>query len=122
VFFYGPNLTLEFGDKLAINMQYAIRTDSKVYFGGEVSMVMEDVATQGGFAEIIYSPKGDMSDWYLTVLGNWVDSDVSELNYSSVALHAGYLITRNVRLVGEYTYQFSESHYSKASLGFVAAF
>jgi hypothetical protein len=63
-----------------------------------------------------------MSNWYLTVLGNWVDSDLDELDYSSATLHAGYLLRRNIRLVGEYTRQFSNEEYGMASLGFVAAF
>ena len=89
---------------------------------GEIPEVREDVLTHGGFAEFIFSPKGDMSNWYLTLLGNWVDSDMDELDYSSATLHAGYLLRRNVRLVGEYTYQFSNEEYGRASLGIVAAF
>ena len=50
---------------------------------GFTSASLEDVRTQGAFAEVIYSPKGDMSKWYLTGLINWVDSDYDELDYSS---------------------------------------
>ena len=57
----------------------------------------------GAFAEVIYAPKGDMSKWYLTGLYNWVDSDYNELDYSSATLHAGYLLRRNMRVVGEFT-------------------
>jgi hypothetical protein len=89
---------------------------------GKYRHVEKDVLTHGGFAEIIFSPKGDMSDWYLTLLGNWVDSGLDELDYSSVSFHAGYLVRRNIRLVGEYTRQFSNEAYGKASVGIVAAF
>jgi hypothetical protein len=81
-----------------------------------------DVKTQGGFAELIYSPKGDMSNWYLTGLFNWVDSDVDALDYTSATLHTGYLLRRNVRLVSEFTYQLSGTKYGKANIGFVSAF
>ena len=35
---------------------------------------LTDVNTQGGFVEVIYAPKGDMSKWYMTGLLNLVDS------------------------------------------------
>jgi hypothetical protein len=122
VVFWGPNLTFNLEEKLIMNVQYARRTDSEVLIAGEVPAYKENVLTHGGFAEIIFSPKGDMSKWYMTLLGNYVDSDMDELDYSSLCLHAGYLLRRNVRLVGEYTYQFSNVEYGRASLGFVAAF
>jgi len=123
VVMWGPNMTFNLDEKFILNVQYARRTDSDVYLmEGEIPEVREDVLTHGGFAEFIFSPKGDMSNWYLTLLGNWVDSDMDELDYSSATLHAGYLLRRNVRLVGEYTYQFSNEEYGRASLGIVAAF
>jgi len=103
-------------------VQYARRTDSEVYTGDEGALFMEDVLTHGGFAEFIFAPKGDMSNWYLTLLGNWIDSEMDELDYSSVSFSAGYLVRRNIRLVGEYTQQFANEDYGRASLGFVAAF
>jgi hypothetical protein len=63
-----------------------------------------------------------MSNWYLTLLGNWIDSEMDDLDYSSVSFSAGYLVRRNIRLVGEYTQQFANEEYGRASLGFVAAF
>ena len=122
MFFWGPNLTFNHDEKFIFNVQYARRTDSDVVIPDETRAVRGNVLTHGGFAEFIFAPKGDMSSWYLTLLGNWVDSDLDELDYSSVSLHAGYLIRRNVRLVAEYTRQFSNNAYGKASLGFVAAF
>jgi hypothetical protein len=122
VVFWGPNLTLNIDEKFILNLQYARRTDSDVYTGEEGALFMQDVLTHGGFAEIIFSPKGDMSDWYLTLLGNWVDSDMDELDYSSLSFSAGYLVRRNIRLVGEYTRQFANEEYGRASIGFVAAF
>ena len=123
VVYWGPNLTFNLDEKIVVNAQYARRTDSDVYLmDGEIPEVMEDVVTQGGFAEVIISPKGDMSNWYITLLGNWIESDVDELDYSSATFHIGYMLRRNVRLVGEYTQQFSNEDYGKASIGIVAAF
>jgi hypothetical protein len=82
----------------------------------------KNVKTQGGFAELIFSPKGDMSKWYLTGLFNWVDSDVDALDYTAATLHAGYLLRRNVKLVSEFTYKLSGTKYAKVNVGFVSAF
>ncbi len=118
---YGPDLALDIDGKLLLNVQYLWRTDSDVSDAdGEV--MLTDVKTQGGFAELIYAPKGDMSKWYFTGLFNWVDSDLDQLDYSSGTLHAGYLLRRNVRLVAEYTRIFSGDPYGKLSAGFVSAF
>ncbi|MCU0459374.1 MAG: hypothetical protein MUE37_09845 [Bacteroidales bacterium] len=118
---YGPDLVLDFNEKLIIGLQYLWRTDSDVYFNWEEPMI-EDVKTHGGFAEVIFSPRGDMSNWYLTGLLNWVESDLDFLDYRSATLHAGYLIRRNVRLVTEFTQVFGSQSYGKWSAGFVSAF
>ncbi len=122
VVFWGPNLSFNLDEKFILNVQYARRTDSDVIMNGESRQLHENILTHGGFAEMIFSPKGDMSNWYLTLLGNWVDSDLDYLDYSSVSFSAGYLIRRNIRLVGEYAHQFANDDYDKFSLGFVAAF
>lgn len=117
----GPDISVDFGEKLIINMQYVRRTDSKVFseFG---AIGYNDILTEGGFAEVIYSPKGDMSKWYLTGLFNLVESNLDELDYRSATLHAGYLLRRNVRLVSEYTQQFSGESHGRVNVGFVSAF
>ena len=122
MYMFGPNLTLNFSEKFILNAQYILRNDSRVFVDSEALSLSKDVMTQGGFAEIIFAPKGDRSNWYLAALVNWVDSDLDYLDYTSATIHAGYLLRRNVRLVGEYTRQFSGEDYGKASIGFVAAF
>lgn len=118
---FGPDIALDFGDKLIVNMQYLRRTDSHVYAPGG-GVTYDDVITQGGFAEIIYSPKGDNSKFYFTGLMNWVDSNLGALDYTSATLHAGYLLRRNVRLVTEYTQVVVPDSYGKVNVGFVSAF
>jgi len=118
---YGPDLTLDLDEKLIVNLQYVRRTDSQVFpvSGG---IPYEDITTDGGFAEIIYSPRGDMSKWYITGLLNWVESDFDALDYTSATLHAGYLLRRNLRIVAEYTQQFSGIAFGKVNTGFITAF
>jgi len=117
----GPDLVINFEDKFVLNVQYVRRSDSRVFDWTDFS-VYSDCITQGGFAEIIFSPKGDMSKWYLTGLANWVDSDFDALDYQSATLHAGYLLRRNLRLVTEYTYYFSGITNGMVNAGFVSAF
>jgi len=118
---FGPDLVLNLDDKFVVNLQYVRRTDSDVFIES-TGEVKPDILTHGTMAEVIYSPRGDMSTWYLTGLLNWVESDFDALDYRSATLHAGYLLRRNVRLVSEYTYKFSGTSYGKLSLGFVSAF
>ena len=118
---FGPDLTIDIDEKLIINAQYVRRTDSRVLTGAP-DAVEDDVMTSGAFAEVIYAPKGDMSKWYLTGLYNWVESDYNSLDYSSATLHAGYLLRRNMRVVGEFTQILNPDSYGKVSVGIITAF
>jgi hypothetical protein len=115
----GPDLSLNIDDKLIVNLQYVYRTDSRVVTG---TGIINDAITRGGFAEVTYSPNGDMSKWYLTGLFNYVASEDDDLDYTAATLHAGYLLRRNVRLVTEFTWQFENDNYGRINAGFVSAF
>lgn len=119
---YGPDVAIDIDQKLMINMQYVWRTDSEVFSSAEEE-TLTDVNTRGGFIEVIYAPKADMSKWYMLGLVNLVESQIDNLDYQSATLHFGYLLRRNVRVVAEGTYIFSGADpYAKASAGFVSAF
>ncbi|HAM11709.1 MAG: hypothetical protein A2X05_09965 [Bacteroidetes bacterium GWE2_41_25] len=117
---FGPDIALNLSDKFILNMQYLWRKDSQVFSNS--GDYLSDIDTEGGFAEIIFSPAGDKSKWYLTGLANLVNSNIDELDYTSATLHAGYLIRRNVRLVTEYTQVIEPVSYGKVSAGFSSAF
>ncbi len=119
---FGPDITIDINEKFIINAQFVRRTDSDVILPGFPNQYEKNVVTSGAFAEIIYAPKGDMSKWYLTGLFNWVESDYDPLDYSSATLHAGYLLRRNMRVVGEYTRQFMGTSYGKVNVGVITAF
>ncbi len=123
---WGTDLTLDLDEKLIVNLQYIRRSDSEVFYpyGGTPAVTIKDVYTYGGFAEVIFSPRGDMSKWYLTGLYNYVNSDVNELglDYESATLHAGYLLRRNLRLVAEYTQVLTIPQHGKVNAGFITAF
>ncbi len=126
VFMWGPDLTIDFGQILQLNAQYLQRNDSRVFEEMDNGNRMwEDVNANGGFGELIFTPKGDQSRWYLVGMYNWTDSDIDAYDYESATFHAGYLLRRNVRLVSEFTYRFktdANEKFWRTSLGFVAAF
>jgi len=112
----GPDMTFS-TDQLELNLQYVERRDNDPLF----SSATTKVATRGAFGELTYIPDGDKSRWYGVALVNWVESDLSDLNYKTATGHVSYLMARNLRLVGEYTYDF-ENKANKVTVGFVSAF
>lgn len=124
VFMWGPDLTLTPNDQWIINAQYLSRSDTFIYPETTETTTMEDVTTNGAMAEVIFSPRGDQSNWYLLGLLNYVESDYDPADYKSATFHAGYLLRRNVRLAAEYTLDFTRDNrnINRFSLGFVSAF
>ncbi|MCX8106135.1 MAG: hypothetical protein N3D80_09730, partial [Ignavibacterium album] len=59
--------------------------------------------------------------WYGVAIFNWIESDFRELNLKQLGVHFGYLLRRNIRLVAEYSHNFTDK-YGKMNLGFVSAF
>ncbi len=105
---------------LELNLQYVERRDDNPSF----LLGAPEVATRGGFAELIWLPRGDDSRWYGAGLFNWVESDQDHLDYRAASLHGGHLLRRNFRLVGEATYAFRSSYgrYPRFGVGLVTAF
>jgi len=112
---WGPDVSLGLGDKLELNVQYARRVDDKADYG------LAETETQGMFGELIYTPQGDESKWYGVALYNWVDSDIASLNCNAGTIGLGYMLRRNIRLIGEYTHDF-DKEYGQAAVGIVTAF
>ncbi len=113
----GPDFTIDF-EPLELNAQYVIRKDKNPYFSVSNSM---EYKTQGAFGELIYRPEGDNSTWYAVGLFNWVDSDENSLDLKAGTFHLGYLLKRNIRLVGEYTYNFT-AEFGRIGAGIITAF
>jgi hypothetical protein len=112
---WGPDFSIIPSDKLELNFQYLQRTDKKP------DLFLNDLKTSGGFGELIYMPKGDESKWYAVALYNWTDSDDKSLKYSTGTLSLGYMLRRNIRLIGEYTYD-TERKFGQFSVGVISAF
>ncbi len=112
----GADATL-MNENFELNLQYLYRNDTNPF----AYLMDNKIKTRGGFAELIFRPEGDESNWYLLGLYNQISSDESVLDYKSVTGHAGYLLRRNIRLVSEITYDIT-NEYAKFSVGFVTAF
>ena len=112
---FGPDLTLKLKDQLELNFQYGIRKDDNA-FGTN-----KEIKTNGGFGELIYTPKGDESKWYAVAIYNWIDSGFDTYDYQTGTLSLGYLLRRNIRLIGEFTYDF-RIKYSQLAFGVISAF
>ncbi|MFO8000576.1 MAG: hypothetical protein R6U46_04980 [Marinilabilia sp.] len=124
VSFYGPDLTFAPSLMFEMNLQYVMREDSEVFYDMGSTSPMEDVKTNGAIAEIIYSPKGDQSDFYFTGLFNYVESDYDPADYQSFTFHTGYMARRNVRLAAELSLveRNQQDPFGVFSVGFVSAF
>jgi hypothetical protein len=125
-FLWGPDLSIQLKKIIQLNVQYVQRSDSRVLVASDDEfMEQKDIATYGAIGELIFTPKGDDSRWYLVGLYNLADSDMDMFDYESATFHAGYLLRRNIRLISEFTYRFETNTTDPAwrtSLGFVSAF
>lgn len=104
VSYYGGDLSIILGP-FELNTLFLYRKDSNAYFTAD----KKSIATKGYMAELIFQPEGDRSNYVITALYNKVDSDYREsgvhsLNYESATLSLTYLLARNVKIIGEYTY------------------
>lgn len=122
---FGFDATISF-EPLQLNFQYLERKDKDPFFLKDNPNIFysgpsKDISTRGAFSELIYRPDGDASKWYAVALFNWIESDLDPLNLKKLGIHFGYLLRRNIRLVGEYSHNFTDK-FGKMSIGFVSAF
>lgn len=112
----GPDLTLS-TEYLELNCQYLERRDDDPGF----VFALNETRSRGAMAELIITPDGDKSPWYGAALYNWVETGPGLFKYHTATGHLSYMLARNFRLLGEYTYDF-ELKANRVSVGFVSAF
>ena len=127
---WGPDATLASGD-LELNLQYLRRTDSDPFFRSG-----DGTTVDAGFAELIWSPQGPTGRWFFSGLYNDVRADDPVVSlrlgeqtgtpplldeYRTLAGSASYLYRRNIRLLGEATWDFA-SESARFTAGFMTAF
>lgn len=113
----GTDATIDI-EPVQLNVQYIYRNDNNPDL---LVGTTKATKTQGGFVELVFAPKGDKSKWLATLLYNKISSDKSYLNYESYTANLTYLLARNLRLIGEYTY-LKDAKTSRVSLGIFTAF
>jgi hypothetical protein len=113
----GADATLSFS-QFELCMQYVYRSDKNPLF---LSSGATRLKSQGGFAQVMYAPQFDRSDWYIFLLYNNVRSDLGELKYHAMTGNFTYLLARNLKLLGEYTYDIERERH-RFTVGFVTAF
>lgn len=118
VTYFGPDLVLSLG-KFVLTGQYLHRVDSDPQFMDILSAV--PVQTDAVVAELVFAPKYDRSNTYWTLLYNYIDSGWDDADYQTIAFSGTYLLSRNLRLLGEYIYDLEKSGH-QFILGFTSAF
>ncbi len=117
-YYWGMDGTVDFRDKLQVNVQYLERHDDDPFF---LRVDPYEVDMKGGFVEVVWSVGGEMGRTFVTFLYNYIDSDLNNLDYSAGTLSLSYLLRRNVRLVAEGTYH-EDTEAMRLVAGVVSAF
>ncbi len=128
-YYVGPDVNIGVGP-IELTGQYLLRRDSNPLF----AQSSDEIETQGIVLELIYSPKLDRSRFYWTALYNRITSDLDDINktvlgdygvsplaYHTASLSGTYELSRNLRLLAEYTYDI-EHESNRFVFGFVSAY
>lgn len=116
-FMLGGDANVSFG-QFELGLQYVHRADKNPFFVGSGAST---ITSQGGFAQLMFAPELDRSNWYVFLLYNKIESDLAGLNYHSMTGNFSYLLARNFKLMGEYTYDLEQERH-RLTVGFVTAF
>jgi len=117
-YYIGPDMVVDFNDRLQLNAQYLERRDDNPFFQDRND---RDWKTRGGFVELIYLPVGPDGRWSIAGLYNKVSSDDPNARYESASGTLGYLLARNVRLTVDVGKEFERGGVL-GSVGLVTAF
>ena len=114
----GADATIDWRDKLQLNLQYVYREDDNPWF---LAVGATKVMTRGGFAELILSPRGQAGRHWIVLLYNYIDSQQRGLDENAGTVSYSWLLRRNLRLLAECTYN-DTSETVRFAGGFVSAF
>ncbi|MFQ5537999.1 MAG: hypothetical protein ACE5GJ_11185 [Gemmatimonadota bacterium] len=141
ILIWGPDVTLGLGSKAEVNAQFLRRTDDNPFFldrcpAGEARCDASTGDTQttvdAFMTELILSPRGATGSWFFTGLYNRIRSDRPVFTvrqgepglldeYQTVGVGAHYVKARNLRLMGEATWDFERERW-RFTAGVVTAF
>ncbi|MDX9759283.1 MAG: hypothetical protein RBU27_08995 [Bacteroidota bacterium] len=120
VTYFGPDLTIG-NDYVELNAQYLHRIDSDIPFASTEGTALRENTMDGIMAELVWLPGGPESTWGFVGLYNMAEDKDSGWKYHTATLSASRLLARNLRLIGEVTYDLEEET-PRVSVGFVSGF
>jgi hypothetical protein len=122
VTYWGPDLVIDFGETVQLNLQYLIRNDDNgVVDSHNGGAAVGEMETDGGFAELVWLPHGPEGRWAVSLLCNAIDSDDESVVTENASVTLNYLLARNIRFLAEVENDF-EGDRIKAGVGVSAAF
>ncbi len=129
----GIDFSMKIKEKFKINFQYLNRKDDNLLLYPFYNPEFFESELNGGFLEILYFPKGFDGKAVFTLLYNKGNSELPEfsfgnrtqeyyeLDFSNLSFCLNYLLSRNVKLLGELKRDFTKEK-NKFTLGFIAYF
>jgi hypothetical protein len=120
VSYIGPDITVG-NDYVELNAQYLRRVDSDLPFVAAMGTDLREQTMSGIMAELVYLPGGPESKWGFVGLYNRTEVVDGSILHHTATLSASRLLARNLRLIGEVTYELEEET-PRLSLGFVSGF
>jgi hypothetical protein len=108
----GPDVSIG-NDNWELNAQYLLRQDDFNVSG------KQDL--HGSMVELAYFPKGDQSKFIYTLLYNRIDDSKEFQDYETATFSVSHMAARNIRLLGEFTYDIINEK-ARFAAGVVAAF
>jgi len=117
-YYIGPDVVVSFSDRVQLNMQYLERRDDNPLF---LATTGAEWVTRGGFAELVFLPRGADGKYSIAALYNKVDSDDVDARRETVSGTFGYLLARNVRGIVEVGRDV-ERGAARISIGVMSAF
>jgi len=118
--YLGPDLVANLGPNWQLNACFLERRDDNPYFAPSTAG-LDDIVTRGGFAELLFFPKGQDGRWVLAALYNKVTSDDELVPQENASLTLNYLLARNMRFLAEAAHDFEEDT-NRLTVGIVTAF
>lgn len=114
---YGPDATFS-SSYFEVNAQFLHREDDNPFF---IDNVSSKIKGDGGFVELIYLPNRDRSRFIFSGLYNKINGTGKIYDYETATFSTSYLVARNFRLLGEFTFDLIIDK-PRFTVGFVSAF
>jgi hypothetical protein len=121
LFYWGVDATVDFGEYVQVNAQYLEREDDDPWVYLSPGDLLGSTHMRGGFVEAIWTIRGPLGRHFLTALYNHIEYNYARQDYRTGTASYTFLLRRNLRLVGEATYDDISANWRFVT-GIVSAF